>query len=241
MGDLWRNGDRMTQKKWLGDDAPSQPYQMLHYLSEQGVPRRRHGRRKLRLLACACVRRLGPILTEAQHELVQVAERLADELVSKEEQRAAAAAAALVPWTRGNYTEACAVLAVKALFQPAADAVRDALVHTFGAYARDPQTPDCVDWKRGRELELYQHGLFREIFGNPFRPVVLRPDWSGPNGAAKHLAQSIYQDRRFDELPILADALEEAGCDNAAILEHCRSQTEHVRGCWAVDLILAKT
>jgi hypothetical protein len=54
------------------------------------------------------------------------------------------------------------------------------------------------------------------------------------------LAQSIYTDRAFDRMPILADALEDAGCDNADILNHCRQPGEHVRGCWAVDLILGK-
>ena len=55
------------------------------------------------------------------------------------------------------------------------------------------------------------------------------------------LAQSIYDDRAFDRLPILADALEEAGCTDAAILDHCRGPGPHVRGCWAVDLLLGKT
>jgi hypothetical protein len=54
------------------------------------------------------------------------------------------------------------------------------------------------------------------------------------------LAQVIYDERRFADLPILADALEEAGCTNTDILDHCRLPGEHVRGCWVVDLILRK-
>ena len=54
------------------------------------------------------------------------------------------------------------------------------------------------------------------------------------------LAQPIYAERAFDRLPILADALEDAGCDNADTLTHCRSEGPHVRGCWALDLVLAK-
>ena len=54
------------------------------------------------------------------------------------------------------------------------------------------------------------------------------------------IAQGIYDERAFDRLPILADALEDAGCDNADILAHLRSPGPHVRGCWAVDLILGK-
>ncbi len=55
------------------------------------------------------------------------------------------------------------------------------------------------------------------------------------------VAQAIYDDRAFDRLPILADALEDAGCDNADLLTHCRSGGEHVRGCWVVDLLLGKS
>jgi hypothetical protein len=80
--------------------------------------------------------------------------------------------------------------------------------------------------------------VVRDIFGNPFRPVTLNPAWRTSNVSA--LAQSIYDDRAFDRLPILADALEDAGCDNADILNHCRQPGEHVRGCWVVDLVLEK-
>ena len=83
--------------------------------------------------------------------------------------------------------------------------------------------------------------LLRDLLGNPFRPVSSSPDWLLSNGgAAVQLAQAIYAERAFDRLPILADALEDAGCDNADILAHCRQPGEHVRGCWVVDLLLAK-
>ena len=61
------------------------------------------------------------------------------------------------------------------------------------------------------------------------------------DGTLSKLAQGIYEGRAFDRLPILADALEDAGCDNADILAHCRNGGEHVRGCWVVDLLLGKT
>jgi hypothetical protein len=54
------------------------------------------------------------------------------------------------------------------------------------------------------------------------------------------LARGIYDDRAFDRLPILADALEDAGCHDTAILDHCRQPGPHVRGCWVVDLLLGK-
>jgi hypothetical protein len=72
----------------------------------------------------------------------------------------------------------------------------------------------------------------------PFRPVALNPAWL--TSTVKKPAQSIYDDRAFDRLPILADALEDAGCDNQDVLSHCRSTGEHVRGCWVVDLVLGK-
>jgi hypothetical protein len=66
--------------------------------------------------------------------------------------------------------------------------------------------------------------------------VVLDPAWRTPT--VVELAQAIKRDAAFDRLPILADALQDAGCDNAEILNHCRSGGEHVRGCWVVDLLL---
>jgi hypothetical protein len=80
--------------------------------------------------------------------------------------------------------------------------------------------------------------LLREIFGNPFRPVAFDPAWRTPSVAA--IAQTIYTERRFADMPILADALEEAGCTKADLLDHCRGAGEHTLGCWALDLILGK-
>jgi hypothetical protein len=80
--------------------------------------------------------------------------------------------------------------------------------------------------------------LLRDILGNPFRPVALDPAWRTP--AVLHLARAIYDDRAFDQLPVLADALEEAGCASREVLDHCRSPGPHVRGCWVVDLVLGK-
>jgi hypothetical protein len=81
--------------------------------------------------------------------------------------------------------------------------------------------------------------LLREIVGNPFRPVTFDPDWS--TSSAHGLALSMYESRDFSPMPILADSLEEAGCDNPDILTHCREPGNHVRGCWVVDLVLGKS
>jgi hypothetical protein len=80
--------------------------------------------------------------------------------------------------------------------------------------------------------------VIRDIFGNPFDPVATDPAWLTPTVVS--LAQAIYDERAFDRLPILADALEDAGCNHEEILNHCRQPEEHVRGCWAVDLLLDK-
>jgi len=88
----------------------------------------------------------------------------------------------------------------------------------------------------------WQCNLLRDIFGNPFRTRSVDSQWVEWNDRiVLRLAQSIYDEYASDRMPILADALEEAGCTDAAILNHCRQPGEHVRGCWVVDLILGKS
>jgi hypothetical protein len=112
------------------------------------------------------------------------------------------------------------------------------------AHAADPQlhrfTPSETPPRERarREEEAAQAALLRDIFGNPFRPVSVEPTWLSSTVTA--LATGIYADRAFDRMPILADALEEAGCDNIDVLNHCRGPGPHVLGCWVVDLLLGK-
>jgi len=83
--------------------------------------------------------------------------------------------------------------------------------------------------------------LLREIFGNPFRPVTIDPAWLTFNdGEIIKLAQTVYNERAFEQMPALAQVLVDAGCTNEDMLTHCRSCGEHVRGCWVVDLLLGK-
>jgi hypothetical protein len=83
--------------------------------------------------------------------------------------------------------------------------------------------------------------LLRDIFGNPFRPLTFDRSWlAWNNSTVAKISQAIYEDRAFDRLPVLADALEDAGCHDADILAHCRQSREHVWGCWVVDLLLGK-
>lgn len=86
----------------------------------------------------------------------------------------------------------------------------------------------------GRAEQLLMH----DIFGNPFRPATFLPEWR--TTTVLNLAQQMYDSRDFSPVPILADALQDAGCDNADILNHCRGPGSHVRGCWVVDLVLGK-
>ncbi|HJZ56560.1 MAG TPA: hypothetical protein VKE74_16460 [Gemmataceae bacterium] len=80
--------------------------------------------------------------------------------------------------------------------------------------------------------------MAHDIFGNPFRPVAFAPAWR--TGTAVTLARQMYEARDFSAMPILADALQDAGCENDDILDHCRGFGPHVRGCWVVDLVLGK-
>jgi hypothetical protein len=86
---------------------------------------------------------------------------------------------------------------------------------------------------------VLQAALIRDIVRGPLRPIRFRASWrTWNNGVCFGIAKGIYQDRMFDQLPILADALEEAGCTEPDILNHCRQPGEHVRGCWVVDALL---
>ena len=106
-----------------------------------------------------------------------------------------------------------------------------------------------TEWESARaECRLDEANLLRDIFGNSFRPVAVDAGWLTPTVQSIAYAidesatdqSAIYRESVFDRLPILADALEEAGCTNAVVLLHCRQPGEHVRGCWVVDLVLGK-
>jgi hypothetical protein len=98
--------------------------------------------------------------------------------------------------------------------------------------------------KRGfkRDQASILVGLVRDIFGPlPFRPITINPAWlTWHGGLLVSMAQRMYDSRDFSDMPVLADAVEEAACQDQDILGHCRSGGEHVRGCWVVDLLLGK-
>ncbi len=118
--------------------------------------------------------------------------------------------------------------------------LKDAEYERYIYFARSPAV-GASRTARSRTPEGQSHLclLLHEIFGNPFRSVVADPSWLTSTAVA--LAKGIYDDRAFDRMPILADALQDAGCNNDDVLTHCRDESQlHVRGCWVVDLVLGK-
>jgi hypothetical protein len=96
-------------------------------------------------------------------------------------------------------------------------------------------------WEQYASEQAHQCILLRDIFGNPFQSVLIDPSWAAWNeGTVVKLAQGIYDERAFDRLPALADALEEAGCHDPDILDHGRQPGQHVRGCWVVDVLTGR-
>ncbi len=87
-----------------------------------------------------------------------------------------------------------------------------------------------------RTGDMLQANLLRDLFGNPFQSLVLEPRWQTSDVQA--VARGIYDDRAFERMPILADALMDAGCEHETIIGHCRQSGGHIRGCWVLDLVL---
>jgi hypothetical protein len=240
----------MTERQWL---ACGDPERMLEFLKGKA------SHRKLRLFACACCRRIWHLLTDKRsRSAVELAERHADLLADGKERRHAAVAAQAATMSASGLAgqarhAATLSTAVHMWGNGAGDSPAwlssDQASSAVAFQAIDPR-PDSV-WgssiwvsaKRGEQA--VQSNLLRDIFGNPFRPVTLGPSWRTPDVVT--LAQAAYDNRTLpagtlepERLALLADALEDAGCANRDILGHLRSPEVHVRGCWALDLILGK-
>jgi len=209
----------MTEAAWL---ICTEHARMLELL------RKKPSDRKLRLCACACSRRITPNPLDDPSILaaVEVAEQFADGLASEHERAEAHELAALT-------------------------VERTVMDHDFEQAARAAIARNCclplareddLIWPRptmGR-YDAETCGIIREVFGPlPFRPVVVDPAWL--TSTVVQLARGIYDERAFDRLPILADALMDAGCEQEDVLNHCRDRNAaHGRGCWVVDLLLGK-
>jgi hypothetical protein len=212
----------VTEEEWL---ASNDPYPMLHPCRKviRYCPRKGH------LFAVACCRRIWHLFTDPRSRAaVETTERFIEGEVDRAE---LAVAAHDESFRRRGKVAASTEWAAQ--FTASENAWHAASRASNFAYvaAGDGLQP-------GPEHTAQAH-LLRDIFGNPFRPVTADPSWLTPTVTA--LAAAIYADRAFDRLPILADALEEAGCDHPDVLAHCRGPGPHVRGCWVVDLLLGKT
>jgi hypothetical protein len=242
----------MTEQEWLICTAP---YQMLDFLGRQ------LSERKLRLFAVACCRRISVHLEDRRsRRIVEISERFADgTATSKQLQSAfvkAAHAQEAIHYQGGNQPAAEAVLGlrpelligqvIKGATETAGDVVADAnwerIYRTPGKDHRTQEAEDREAFEAGQAAEAaVQAILLRDIAGNPFKRSAVDPHWLAWNDSTVvKIARAIYEKRAIDRMPILADALEDAGCGDADILRHCREPGEHVRGCWVVDLLLGK-
>jgi hypothetical protein len=253
----------MTESEWLMCDDPKS---MVRYLIGTDAPRVqavdvfpncRTTDRKLRLFACACYHRISHVLPYPDaREGVATAERFADESASEDErQRVEAHLFALVDAIEGQWRAsrgaeraalepmyAALALALQALWREAPKSAYYA-PHTAQFHLGSITNPDAADTRdpanspTGRAEARAQCGLLREIVGNPFR-LAFDPAWR--TDTAVSLARAMYEARDFSAMPILADALQDAGCDSEDVLNHCRQPGPHVRGCRVVDLVLGK-
>jgi hypothetical protein len=209
------------------------------------------GDRKLRLFACACCRAAWPLpAAEGCRLALDVAERYADGLVTEVDRGQA-------------HADACWRAAV-----PGTSRLPPLLLRTpqiFDTCALG----QILDGTRGVGLApATQATLLRDVVGNPWHPVWWSDDPKrhaepryggeppGPHPAAgphlemrrawltpavRRIARGVYADRDFAALPVLADALEEAGCEDGRVLSHLRGPGPHCRGCWVVDMLLGKS
>jgi len=227
----------MTEQEWLTSADPEVLIWILWQLAKRGTYR--PGDRKLSLIACACCRERDPggpphgatcHAVAAARLAVEAAERYADGLASREELEGAsiAASGAAMDGNLSSRLRGDSWLAWNLSSRLRGDSWSPA----EHAIRFDRSVP---------ARQEKQVGFLRCIFGNPFRPVTLAPAWlTWHDGLLVSMAQKMYDSRDFSDMPVLADALEEAGCTNLDILSHCRSGGEHVRGCWVVDLLLGK-
>jgi len=203
----------MTEAEWL---ACGDPRRLLDRVGSSY--------RRLRLFACAeCRRQLNNVVRDEFRDALDVAENYAagiatDEALSAASQTTMYGSAR----RRANRAQSPTLGLIHWLVQP-----DDSMIST--ASLAVASKPAARQW---------QCQILRDIFGNPFRPVAFSPDWR--TDTALSLARMMYDAREFGAMPILADALQDAGCDNGDILNHCRGDGPHVRGCWVVDLVLGR-
>jgi hypothetical protein len=211
----------MTEAEWL---ACTEPIRML------AIVRRTASSRKARLFSCGLCRSLSYYLVDKRsRQVIETAEKYADGLIGRVELQTAVNAARCAQGGRASK-----IVPDVGYSNPAfgMDYILRMIVNA----------QDNIVSRLWSQKVLHQAPyLLRCVFANPHRSIVAQPAWLAWNdGTVRRIAQAIYDEHAFDGMPILADALEDAGCDNADILRHCREPGVHVRGCWVIDLLLAK-
>ncbi|VTR93259.1 Uncharacterized protein OS=Sorangium cellulosum (strain So ce56) GN=sce5710 PE=4 SV=1 [Gemmata massiliana] len=229
----------MTEAEWFAGADPTQMFKAIW---------RNISERKLRLFTCACCRRIWHVLSDhLTRPAVELAERLADGAATESEWDRVYSALIhhASESTDPEYLQVNAALGATCSYlrRDYPRLITNGLRLACRAAATlDPETgAQKFPFPAAAQLlyeEARQADLMRDVFGNPFRPVPCAPDWRTSTVTA--LAHGIYEDRAFDRMPILADAFQDAGCDNTDVLDHCRGAAEHARGCWVVDLVLGK-
>jgi hypothetical protein len=233
----------MTEDDWI---TATEPHEMLLFLRSGG----KGSDRKLRLFAVACCRRIWSLLKdERSRRAVEVAEEFADGAARTEyltDAYYAANVALLATDSTDQCYHAAASLACHvayALPLHGCYCTSDAARATADTVADATENAIAYKAARGEELAIQSH-ILRDIVGNPFRPppsitkgILL---WNG--GLIVRMAQAICEDRDFtqESMGVMADGLEEAGVDDASLLEHLRGPGPHCRGCFAIDMLLGK-
>jgi hypothetical protein len=226
----------MTEAEWAVCQETSP---MLNLLRRDATDR------KIRLLCLACCYRLSDVfrVSELNHAL-KVADQLIEGESTPTERKAARRAASAVV---SMQPLACAAWAVQRLLKKKTVCLADDILPSLADARRQETCLQAVQagvpvggaadhvWFAEQRAQC---DIIRDIFGNPFRPITFDPSWLSTNVVS--LARQMYDSRDFSAMPILADALQDAGCDNADVLNHCQQPGEHVRGCWLVDALLAK-
>jgi hypothetical protein len=220
----------MTEQEWL---QSTDPRAMLEFLKSKGSDR------KVRLFACGICRRIWDVLPDSEtQKALEVAESYADDPTRTRE--------LTVARQKINYlyrqVPSPAYVAVYVTCEPEVDLVRVIREEIFVLTEQRQRTDashrmTALTKSREEEYPIIA-ALLRHIVGNPFRPAYVEPVWL--TSTVVSVAQAIYEERAFDRMPILADALEDSGCANQEILSHCRGSGPHIRGCWLVDLLLGK-
>ncbi len=232
----------MTETEWISSDAP---LAMLEFVRGTATTR------KLRLFVIECCRRCWHLLADKPYRhAVEVAEQFAEGFATADDLAQAHAIAYRVAvngdegeiagplWCAGWFTDP-----YYGAWDNSGSSNAPAVLAAAASMANAQEAAElCVPWAAAFGIEnAVQATLLRDVVHAPYRPVHFRNSWRWSNGGtAIKLAKAIYEDGAFDQLPILADAIEDAGCDNEEILKHLRGPGPHVRGCWPVDLVLAK-